>query len=514
MPKRSSKHATLDRRMVVPSQGMDLSLPANAIGDNMLSRAWNWWYEPERGLCVRQGLTRADITHGSTAIVALHPYAEADGTMHILCATNGKVKELSSGAWVDVASITTTDHVSMLTFNGAALIADSTSTSGILKYDGATTSYITDSPSAPMCITSIANRVVCASASTPDYVYFSGPNDYTDWDTSTGGALAIAAGFGDGYSITGFATIYDLLVVSKVKRDSDGSIVGRKLYAISTAGDAANWFVKQISAENAASLKGGIVGVGEVAYLLDTNGFKAISPAPNGQYGDITTDVLIGNRVNKMLAGYARVASDVVMQYIAPLAQVWCVVNTGAGESKTFIWHPVQGAFTQVDWGAFVPRAICTVGETVYVAGDDGVLYFLDNATGDELADGVLTDIYASLQTRVFEGLGGDLILKKLKPVLQPLLVSEVSFDAWIAETGRRTNIATLDMGEGLAGVPVYEATDDVVDATYYLADADIMVQPIYYGGPRAAGMAIQVRVLGGRVILNSITAEFAVVGR
>lgn len=515
MPRRSSKHATLDRRMVVPTQGMDLSVPANAIGDNMLSRAWNWWYEPERGLCVRQGLSRADITHLEDPIIMLHPYVDATGTLRLLCASDGKLKELDSAtdAWVDVTTIDTTGHVSAITFNGQAIVADGAGT-GLLKYDGTTAAYITDSPAKPTCVTQIANRVVCASADTPDYVYFSGANDLDDWATADPGtALTIPAGFGDGYAITGFAVIYDLLVVSKVKRDADGFIVGRRLYAISTAGDPSNWVVKRISNENAASLPGGMVAVGEAIYLVDTNGFKAVSPTPNGQFGDIGVDVQIGSRINKMLAGYARIADDVVVQYVAPLAQVWCVVSTSS-QSKTFVWHPVQGAFTQVDWGTFVPRAVATVGETVYVAGDDGVLYFLDNATGDELADGVLTDIYASLQTRIFEGLGGDLILKKFKPVLQSLLVSTVKFDSWIAETGERINIATLAMGEGKAGLPVYEATDDVVDATYHLADAEMMVQPVYYGGARAAGMALQVRVLGGRVILNSLTAEFAVVGR
>ena len=159
MPKRSSKHATLNRRMVVPTQGMDLSIPANAIDDNMLSRAYNWWYEPEKGLCVRQGLSRADITHLSTPIVALHPYVDANGTLRLLAASDGKLKELTAGAWVDVVSITTTDHVSMITFNGQAIIADSAST-GLVKYDGSTASVISGSPAKPTCVSQIANRVV------------------------------------------------------------------------------------------------------------------------------------------------------------------------------------------------------------------------------------------------------------------------------------------------------------------------------------------------------------------
>ncbi|MDY0227214.1 MAG: hypothetical protein RBR38_10335 [Desulfomicrobium apsheronum] len=513
MPKRSSKHATLERRMVVPTQGMDLSIPANAIDDNMLSRAYNWWYEPERGLCVRQGLSRADITHLSTPIVALHPYVDASGALRILAASDGKLKELDAGAWADVVSITTTDHVSMITFNGQAIIADSAGT-GLIKYDGTTAATITDSPAKPMCVSQIANRVVCASADVPDYVYFSGANDLDDWATADPGtALTIAAGFGDGYAITGFAVIYDLLVVSKVKRDSTGAIVGRKLYAINTAGNPSEWSVKRISSENAAMRKGGMVAVGEAVYLVDTNGFKAVSPTPNGQYGDIGVDPMVGVRINKLVAQIAKRADNTVVAYLPSLAQVWCVVGS-VSQARIVVYHPVFGAWTEIAFGSFVPLAVCEVGNTVYLAGSDGALYTLSNQSGDELAADTLTDIYATLRTRVFEGLGGDLILKKSKMVLESLRVSTILLEAYLPNDDSRVSIGSVSLGTGSANTPVYEAFDDVYDADYTLSDNKSRDDTTFYDGPRSSSMSLQVRVIGGRVVLNSLTAEFAVVGR
>ena len=513
MPRRSSKHATIDRRMVVPTSGVDLSMPANAIADNMLSRAYNWWYEPERGLCVRQGLARETIETLANPIIALHPYVNAAGALLLLCASNGKLKERNAAVWDDVATISTAGHVSMTTFNGAALIADGDGT-GLLKYDGTTAAYIPDSPAKPMCVTSIANRVVCASADTPDYVYFSGANDLDDWTTaSPGTAVTIAAGFGDGYDITGFATIYDLLIVSKVKRDSTGAVVGRKMYAISTAGTVDQWYVKLISSENAAMLQGAIVGVGEVAYMVDTNGFKAVSPTPNGQYGDVGVDPVVGVRINKLINQISRSADLAMMTYVPSLAQIWFTVGTPT-QARTFFLHPILGAFTQADFGTFVPRAICEVGQKVYLTGNDGALYTLANNGYDELSTGVWTPVYATLRTRTFEGLGGDLILKKTKAVLDTIRPATVLIEAYLTTDRERVSIGSVTMGAGSAATPVYEAYDLVADADYTLGDSQVAYEPLFYGGPRAAAMSLQVRVLGGRVVLNSLTAEFAVVGR
>lgn len=513
MPRRSSKHATLDRRMVVPTSGVDLSMPANAIADNMLSRAYNWWYEPERGLCVRKGLARETIETLANPIIALHPYVNAAGALLLLCASNGKLKERNAAVWDDVATISTAGHVSMTTFNGSALIADGAGT-GLLKYDGTTAAYISGSPAKPMCVTSIANRVVCASADTPDYVYFSGANDLDDWvTTSPGTAVTIAAGFGDGYDITGFATIYDLLIVSKVKRDSTGAVVGRKMYAISTAGTVDQWYVKLISSENAAMLQGAIAGVGEVAYLVDTNGFKAVSPTPNGQYGDVGVDPVVGVRINKLVAAIAKSADKALVTYLSSLAQIWCVVGS-ASQARTFILHPIQGAFTQVDFGSFIPLAVAEVGQAVYLAGNDGALYRLANDGYDELAEDVASPVYSTLRTRTFEGLGGDLILKKTKAVLDTIRPATVLVEAYLTTDRERVSIGSVTMGAGSAATPVYEAYDLVADADYDLSDSQTAYEPLFYGGPRAAAMALQVRVLGGRVVLNSLTAEFAVVGR
>lgn len=512
MARRSSKHSTVDQRMVVPKDGLDRSAPANAIPETALSRAYNWWYEPERGLCVRQGLARETVAALTAPVLAMHPYVDATGTLRLLAASGGKLWERTAATWTQVTLLDSATVVpSFLTFNGACLVADGR-TAGLIKYDGATVSTITGSPAKPHSLAEIAGRVVCASKGQPDTAYFSAPKDYAKW-TSAEGALTIPAGFGDGYDVTGFASLYDTLVVSKVKRDSTGQILGRRLFGISTAGTPESWSDRLISEANAAMFSDGMEAVGGNIFLLDANGFKAVSPTPNGQYGDIGADPVVGVKINKLLSRIARGADACVMRYVHALAQLWCIIRLGTA-ARVVVFHPLQGAFTQVDFGAFLPRDVIETGQRVYLAGDDGVLYALSNKGTDTLAAGVETPIVSSLRTRIFEGLGGDLILKRSKLVLDALRPATVILEAVMSDGNTKVEVGREATATGGAATPVYEAYDKVVDATYKLGDSAARMEPMFYGGPRASGLSLQLRVIGGGVVLNSLTAEFAVVGR
>lgn len=514
MARRSSKHASVDARMVVPTGGLDLSVPANAIPETALSRAYNWWYEPDHGLCVRQGLAREDVAALADPITAAHPYVEAAGVLRVLVASGGKVWERNGTVWDEVLTLSSADAIpSFLTFNGACLIADSGAT-GLQKYDGTSVASISGSPAKPYALANIGGRVVCASADEPDLVYFSGPADYTDWATTApGAALVIPAGFGDGMKVTGFAVIYTTLVVSKVERDTSGNVLTRALYGIETSGTPDAWTGRRISDNNAALFPQAITAVGATAYLMDSNGFKAVSPAPNGQYGDVGVDATVGVKINKLISQLARNADGCTMRYVHSLAQLWCMVRLGTAV-RCIIWHTLQGAFTQVEFGTFKPRDVFEVGGGVYLVGNDGALYRLANKGTDELADAVETAIASSLRTRIFEGLGGDLLVKRVKLVLDALRPATVIVEAAMPDGNERVEIGRLTTETGGASTPLYEAYDLLVDADYKLADASARMEPVLYGGPRASAMAIQVRCIGGRVALNSLTAEFAALGR
>jgi hypothetical protein len=516
MPKRSSKHAILDQRNVVPTGGLDLSVPANALADNALSRAFNWWHEPERGLCVRQGLAREDVEVFAYPVLALHPYVDAVGTLHLLAVSEGKIWRRTGATWTLVKALTSTTVVpSFLDFNGVCVVADEGDT-GLWYYNGVadSTAYISGSPANPRALTTIGNRIVCASASQVDLVYFSGPEDYADWATADpGAALVIPAGFGDGADVVGFAVIYTILIIAKVKKDDDGNMTSRALYYIQTSGTPDQWSGDRLSASNTALCPHSIASVGQTAYMIDDNGFKAVAPTPNGQYGDVGVDPLIGLRINRLIAAAVQNADYCAVQYVHSLAQLWVLVRSGSSV-RMVVWHPVVGYFTQLDFGTFRPRAFCEVGGVVYIAGDDGVLFRFSNKGTDELADGVESNIAASLRTKTFEGLGGDLIMKRCKIVTEPIRPATIIIESFIPETNTSVTFGTLTTSSGNAAQPLYDALDLLADADYKLGDVQAQSKPVFSGNVRASGIAVQIRVLGGRVVFNSLTAEFAVVGR
>ena len=106
------------------------------------------------------------------------------------------------------------------------------------------------------------------------------------------------------------------------------------------------------------------------------------------------------------------------------------------------------------------------------------------------------------------------MILKKTKAVLDTIRPATALIEAYLPTSRDRISIGSVAMGAGSASTPVYEAYDYVSDADYTLSDSQTAYEPIFYGGPRASSIALQIRVNGGRVALNSLTAEFAVVGR
>lgn len=526
MPVRSRKQQTVKVMQCVPDRGIDLSTAPAALNDNALTRAYNLWYEPNiNGLVTRYGLSLTTAPALPAGISKLHYHVMANGTAHLLAATatTNSTDALyrldesgSTPAWAKILDLQTSDGNApgLLSFDGVLLIADGRN-GGLVAWDGSTINVIQGSPAKPTVVTTIANRVVCNSISSPDAVFFSEPEQYDKWDTvSPGNAVIIPAGFGDGMTINALAALYTTLIVSKVHKDSAGNITQKRLHMISTSGTTANWSGSQLSQTSCAVGLHGMAGVADTVFFLDSDGAQSLSPSAAGAYGDIAVDTKIGPKVRPLIAGMARKATQATVQWVRNLGQLWFIVRSGAA-SVVALYHPMQGggAWAELQFPVAM-RSLCEVGERVYIGGDDGRLYLLAPTGTDETPAGT-QPIYATLRTKKYEQMGGDVILRGVKLGVGRVLPTNIRIEA-VDEGGGRYLVAEQDTAKtGSSAQKIYDAKDKISAANWKISGGSDPVSQYFdfKANVRKAGLYMQVRTIGGRVVFEGLNGMFAMVG-
>lgn len=526
MPMRSRKQRTVKVVQCVPDRGLDLSTSPAALHENALTRAYNMWYEPNiNGLVTRYGLAVTAAPVLPAGISKLHYHVMADGTAHLLAATttNTSADALyrldesgATPAWVKILDLQTSNGNApgLLSFDGVLLIADGRN-GGLVAWDGTTTNEIQGSPAKPTVVTTIADRVVCNSLDSPDAVFFSEPEQYDKWSVSEGGAAVIVpAGFGEGMTINAMAALYGYLVVSKVHHDTTGAVTQKRLHMISTTGTPAEWQGVQLSQTSAAVALDCMAGVADRVFFLDSDGAQSLSPSSAGAYGDLAVDPKMGPKIRPMIAGAARKATHGNVQWVRNLGQLWWIVRSGAA-ATVVLYHPMQGggAWTELHFPVAM-RSLCEVGERVYIGGDDGRLYMFSVTGTDWTADGE-KPIYSTLRTKKYEQMGGDVILKGAKLGVSRILPTNVRIEA-VDEAGARYLVAEMDTAEtGSSSQKIYDAHDKIANANWKISGGS---EPIaqYFDvktNVRRSALFLQVRTIGGRIVIDSISGLLALVG-
>lgn len=526
MPVRSRKQQTVKVVQCVPDRGLDLSTSSAVLHNNALTRAYNMWYEPNiNGLVTRYGLALAKAPALPAGISKLHYHVMADGAAHLLAATatNTGADALyrldesgSAPAWVKVLDLQTNNGNApgLLSFDGVLLIADGRN-GGLVAWDGATINEIQGSPSQPTVVTTIADRVACNSLSSPDAVFFSEPEQYDSWSVVEGGAaVIIPAGFGEGMTINAMTALYGYLVVSKVHRDATGAVTQKRIHMISTTGTPAEWQGVQLSQTSSAVARDCMAGVADKVFFLDSDGAQSLSPSSAGAYGDLSVDMKMGPRIRPMIAGAARKSTHGNVQWIRNLGQLWWVVRSGAA-STVVLFHPMQGggAWTEMHFPVAI-RSLCEVGERVYVGGDDGRVYLL-SATGTDWTAAGEKPIYATLRTKKYEQMGGDVILKGVKLGVGRILPTNIRIEG-VDEAGARYLVAEMDTAEtGSSSQKIYDAHDKIANAKWKIFAGDSPVAQYFdkKANVRRSALSLQVRTIGGRIVIDSISGTLALVG-
>ncbi|WP_319583947.1 hypothetical protein [uncultured Pseudodesulfovibrio sp.] len=492
-----------------PTGGWNASLHPSQIADNELSQAYNVVYDPSTGkLTTRQGLAVASTTALGDPITFLYPFVRKDSEGYLMAVAAGVLYhyDFSAGQWVTVASLNNSDTPTMTTFNGKLVVADG-AFGGLLTWDGSKVDRLENSPQATI-VFSARGRLVCNMVDDLDAVYMCGPEDETDWDTTDGGAVSIRAGFGDGMAVNGFAMVSGSLIVSKVARN-DGAVVGKKLWRLNMAAPVSSWAADDLSLSNAAIGPHCITGFGNNVYYIDSEGFEAL--APTQAYGDIATDPSIGTKVNAVLGQFANLADEPMMVKLPSMAAVWTLLTKTNGWSQIYTFSPL-GGFTEIGFGTDI-YAVAEFGGAVYLAGESGYLYKLQNRAVDEIEPGVEKDVVSVARFKMITG-PGDLLLTKV--ILQTNFEWSGTYNIEVYGSDELTRrlLQTVDFVRGSGADSLHDALYDLADANFPLAGGRVENRECR-AQFRNSGIMLQVRTMnGGRMSISELAAKLVVVGR
>ena len=511
MAKKSSKQANVQQLTMILNGGLNYSQSAGNIADNELQRARNFIYDPETDYLVTRPGTTCQTATALPAPITASIYYEISATENYHVVAAGLKLYYLSGAtlnaWTEIGTnlLTGTYPPSFLVFNKLLLIADGDS-NGIKSWAGAIigtiSTGIASSPPAN-ALSMIRNRVVANSITDLDLVTLSAPNDAsaTGWNTSTT-AVALRAGFGDLLSVNGFAVYSDDLIVFK-KGDRT-----KRIYRINVASaTTTNWYVQDLSQNNAAQNAQSIVAAWNNVFFVDKNGFKSIKGTID--YGDLLVDA-IGRKVNTIFT-----PSSVCdfLTYIPAYNAAW--FNVG---ERIFCYternDPQSGnnlpAFTDLFFGWGRCTSIYQAGDTVYLTGYNGYLYKLNKTVStDEVTPAVLTSFssYVRGKTLTFVGDG---VLRKLQFYLSPKLAGAGIVNV-CTEQNVKTAVSTFTMaGEGQY---LFDATGLLYNATGYLYDAGSSPWiETTRNRIRSDEMAFELELTSGRCGVEWCKAEIALV--
>jgi len=521
---RSSKHSALSQIKLHLNGGLNYAASPSSIADNEVVLATNMIYDPSTDVlitrpgtsCVAasQAISIQLLTEGGDRIVtedseplggseghpilSIYYYEKSRSVAYLVCAYNGKLYYLSGSAWEEIGALTDTTTVpSFLTFNSKLLIADGGDT--IRTWDGTTYTTIATSPKAT-ALKMIKNRVVANATNEPDSVYLSKPNDETDWNTA-GTAVGLKAGFGDNLAVNGFAVFGDDLIISK-----KGNAL-KKIYRVNVADTTiTNWYVQELSSNNCAQNPQSITEAWNNVFFVDSNGFKSLKGVQ--QYGDLQVDA-IGRKINQLFA--SQTSCDFVT-YIPKYNTIWF----GMGE-RIFCYTERHGydssgssvaipAFTNLLFNQGRIRAVCQAGDTIYLAGDDGYLYQLDETLATDSDGSTTEDFKSSVRTKTITT-GADLILRKLQVYLKPKVAGLASLNVVSQDSVIQMKAISLPND----GTYLYDATTYLADATTYLNDEGVVPwTETTRNRVRNIEMAFELNVSSGRVGVEWFKADIA----
>lgn len=495
---KSSKQQSVTQVKTSGTGGLNYVDAPGVMPDEDCQRLNNYLYDTNTQIpMTRPGSSCVtSSTLSSTSIRKIFPYIKSSTEEWLVGAIGNQLYYLTSTSAWSTTGVTLNDITTvpgMLVFNQKLLVADG---GDIKTWDGSSAGILsgTGHPHAT-ALAEIKGHVAANSLGDLDGVYFSAVEDETIW--SDGTSEAVRAGYKDGMTVNALAVApggNDLLVSKK----EDAK---KMIYRVNVEdATSTNWYAVPVSINNAAQTNCLITAMNE-SYFADTNGFKTLRGVQ--EYGDLMVDFR-GRKINNVFA------DELVINEVSFLPlynSIWIFAANG----RAFVYHPVNGAFTDVVFKAGQIMSACQLGTTVYLAGYNGFLYKLnEDVSTDEHPYGTTGSFESIFKTKQFTFPEAG-VLRRVEAYLTPKLAGTLKLYASTPEHPELLlkTITLTDEGDFL-----YDATGKLYVATGEIYDAGS--DPWFetsYGKTRSRGISFLLKTTSGRVGINQVEAEFGMVG-
>ena len=413
----------------------------------------------------------------------------------IICSTEACLIEydVSGDSFSQIATLSAV--ASMIVFNDVLIFVDGT---GIYSWDGTSVTTLS-STIKPTAISEIVNRVVVNCSSDEDAIYFSGPEDETDWDTASGDAIGLRAGYGDGMSVNGLAVMGQDLIVSKAGAGK------RFLYRVNVSGASTGWLVQKLISDTSASGPLLISAVpNNVLYINESAELRGIAGVQ--EYGDIQA-MNVGERINPRLVAWNDNALSPSMLRYLPSYDILAIMFSG----YCFAYHPATKRFTSFDGieAGITVLSCCDYNNVPYFGSKSGLIYRWDTTRSKDEPEQEVDVAFSSKVTSKKFYLPGDAIIKRTD-----IALTSIAEGAGVVEAvGPNSTVVLAELTLAASGEFLYAATGDLYDATGYLntggAEGSFTTSR---RRTRKSRFYLQIRTTSGRVGVNSLDTQLALV--
>lgn len=387
------------------AQGWVTALPSHLLEEGATPNVQNVDFSESFGrLTKRKGhsiLFTANVG-GSTKVSSLYEFVKANGTTHILAASNDDVYEVTgAGTWTSIHTDASLDgtHVAFTTFNNLCIFVGAELTSQKWSGSGASSNLGGTPPANVKCIESHKRRVFMANSSAgASRLHFCALDNPEDW-TTAGDAGFIDIGKDDGDVITAIASVGTVLLVFKK----------RSIWAL-FGNSPANFNVSQLSPSIGCTNQKTLVRCDQFVIFLSQDGVyscNASGPVLLSYNIKPTVDAITDTARGLAAAGKLR-------------TQYWLAVDTDADGVNDEVYvldyvYGVWGRYTNKKENVFHRRYN---GSLISGGSDTDVIRLHDDTDND---NGVAIDMV--WDTKDYDGGDWTMIkhLRDIKAVAEPI---------------------------------------------------------------------------------------------